>query len=371
MESFLIRTKVFFGEDALDQLGLFPIKKAFLVCDPFIVRSGMLSLITDPLEKSGAGWQLFDRVIPDPTVQSVSDGVAEILKYRPDTMICVGGGSAIDTGKAISYIYAKTAGEKRPFCIAVPTTSGTGTEVTSFSVITDPEADRKFPLVDDSMLPDVALLAPKMTATVPSAVTADTGMDVLTHAMEAYVSAGATDYTDALAEKAVLMVFQNLAQTVRHGDDMAARTKMQNASCIAGMAFNDAGLGLCHGMAHALGEALHIPHGRSNAILLPHIIAFNAQNPAARKKYAALAALLDLSRYNETVAVHSLIEQVKELMHRVGIPEKLPDAQQSARLKAELPTMCAAALADGCTASNPLQPTEAQIEEIYLKLCRR
>lgn len=369
METFLIRTKIFQGTDALQQLSDLSIQKAFLICDPFLVQSHLIDQVTQVLDEAKISWSLYDKVVPDPTVASVSAGVAEILKVRPDTMIAVGGGSAIDTGKAVGYIYAKTAGVGRLRCVVIPTTSGTGSEVTSFAVITDPEAERKFPLVDDAMLPDVALLAPQLTVSVPPKVTADTGMDVLTHAIEAYVSLNATDYTDALAEKAAMMVFQNLSRVVKDGSDMKLRTKMQNASCIAGMAFNDAGLGLCHGMAHALGECVHLPHGRANAILLPHIIEYNAQkDERARKRYAALAALLDLSRYNDTVAVNSLVRLVRELLHQVGIAPKLEEDAQK-RLLAELDSVVKAALADRCTATNPCQPSPAQVREIYQKLC--
>ena len=196
--------------------------------------------------------------------------LAHILEFRPDTVIALGGGSAIDTGKAISFIYTKSSGAAKPRCIAIPTTSGTGSEVTSFSGLSDPEAGAKYPLVDDAMLPEIAMLYPALTVTVPAHVTADTGMDVLTHAVEAYASPAASDFTDTLAKKAFALVLEYLPRAFRDGQDCEAREKLHSAACMAGMAFNNATLGLCHGIAHAMGELLHLPHGRSNALLLPY-----------------------------------------------------------------------------------------------------
>lgn len=214
--------------------------------------------------------------LPDPTVDLVSAGVAHILDYRPDALIALGGGSAINAGKAINLIYTQMGTAEKPLFLAIPTTSGSSSDVTSFSVFSDPQAGVKHPLVDDWILPELALLDPSLALSVPPHVTADTGLDVLTHALEAYASLDANDFTNALAEKAAALVFAFLPRAMKDGRDFEARERLHNVSCMAGIAFNNAFLGLCHGMAHPLGALLYLPHGRSNALLLPHVVAFNA-----------------------------------------------------------------------------------------------
>lgn len=373
MDTYSIHTTIYMGEHALERIKELPIQRACLVCDPFLVKSGAAGRITDLLDSMGAQWHIFDQVIPNPTVELVSAGVAHILNYQPDTVIAMGGGSAIDTGKAISFIYTKASDAKKPRCIAIPTTSGTGSEATSFSVLSDPAAGSKYPLVSEQMLPELALLDPSLTVSVPPQVTADTGLDVLTHAMEAYVSPVATDFTDALAEKAFSLVLEYLPRAVKNGADIEARTKLHNASCMAGMAFDNASLGLCHGMAHAMGELLHLPHGRSNALLLPHVIAFNAGvgetgDFPARARYAVLAKRTGGCCHTETVAVQSLIRRITELMADVGLPCKLADAEQRAKLTEHLDELANAALADRCTGGNPRTAAQSQVKKLYQNL---
>ncbi|MBS6215775.1 MAG: iron-containing alcohol dehydrogenase [Clostridiales bacterium] len=350
-----------------------PIRRACLVCDPFLVKNGAAGRVTGLLDAMGAQWEIFDQVIPNPTVELVSQGVAHILDYQPDTVIALGGGSAIDTGKAISFIYTNATGAEKPRCIAIPTTSGTGSEVTSFSVLSDPSAGAKYPLVDNQMLPEVALLDPSLTVSVPPQVTADTGLDVLTHAAEAYASTGASDFTDALAEKACALVLEHLPRAVKNGEDLEAREKLHAASCMAGMAFNSAGLGMCHAMAHALGEQLHLPHGRCNALLLPHVIGFNAGlgetgSFSAQARYAALAKRMGLCCYNEGVAVRSLIKQVQELMSQVSIAPKLAEQAQREELRGALEQICALAQKDSCLESNPRPASAEQMASILSQL---
>ncbi len=370
METFSIHTTVYMGGQALERIQELPIRRACLVCDPFLVKNGAAKRVTALLDNMGAQWEIFDQVIPNPTVELVSQGVAHILDYQPDTVIALGGGSAIDTGKAISFIYTRAAGAEKPRCIAIPTTSGTGSEVTSFSVLSDPAAGAKYPLVDDRMLPEVALLDPSLTVSVPPQVTADTGLDVLTHAVEAYVSTGANDFTDALAEKACVLVLEYLPRAVKSGEDLEARAKLHAASCMAGMAFNNAGLGLCHAMAHALGEQLHLPHGRCNALLLPHVVGFNAGlgetgRFPARSQYATLAKRLGLCCYNEEVAVRSLIKQIQDLMSQVDIEPRLTEQDTSELRSSSIKDMCKLALKDICLSTNPRKITENQMIRIY------
>ena len=329
--------------------------------------------MTDQLEAMGAQWELFDQIVPNPKVDLVSNGVSRILEYQPDTVIALGGGSAIDSGKAIRFIYTKMSGAEKPLCIAIPTTSGTGSEATSFAVISDPSVGSKYPLVDDQMLPDVALLAPSLTVSVPPHVTADTGLDVLTHAVEAFVSPMANDFTDALAEKAVHLVFEYLPRAVKNGQDIEARERMHNASCMAGMAFNNASLGLCHGMAHAMGELLHLSHGRSNAMLLPHVIAFNAGlgeqgDFPVRARYTTLAKLAGCCCYTETVAVQSLVNKINDLMTEVGLPRKLESEEHRTCVREHLDKLEQAALADRCTAGDPRKAQPEQVMQRYQTL---
>lgn len=371
--TFSIPTTIHMGGDALEQLRTFPIKRALLVCDPFLTKNGGVTEVTSRLEAMGAQWELFDGILPDPTVDLVSEGVAQILDCRPDTLIAMGGGSAIDAAKAVSLIYTRTGAGEKPLFIAIPTTSGTGSEVTSFSVLSDPQAGAKYPLVDDGMLPEAALLDPSLTRSVPPVVTADTGMDVLTHVMEAFVSPDANDFTDALAEKAFGMVFQYLPRAVRDGGDTEARERLHNASCMAGIAFNNASLGLCHGMAHPLGALLHLSHGRTNALLLPHVVAFNAglgeqgEFPA-RARYAALARQIGCCCYSETIAVQSLARRIQELMTKIGLPHKLEKAEQRTLMDGQLDSLAQGALADRCTTGNPRTPHAEQIKELYGRL---
>lgn len=371
--TFSIPTTIYMGGDALERLQALPIKKALLVCDPFLVQSGGVKLVTGRLEAMGAQWELFDQIVPDPTVDLVSGGVARILDYRPDTLIALGGGSALDAGKAINFIYTQMGAAEKPLFVAIPTTSGTGSEVTSFSVLTDPTAGAKYPLVDDRMLPEYALLDTAFTLSVPPKVTADTGLDILTHAMEAYVSPSANDFTDALAEKAVALVFGFLPRAVRSGGDLEARQRLHNASCMAGIAFNNASLGLCHGMAHPLGALLHLPHGRSNALLLPHVIGFNAGlgetgDFPARARYAALAKQSGCCSYTEAVAVQSLVRKLQALMTEIGMPHKLESPEHRAQVSEHLDALAEGALADRCTGGNPRAASPEQVKELYRKL---
>ena len=224
--------------------------------------------------------------------------------------------------------------------VAIPTTSGTGSEVTSFAVITDKEKNKKYPLADYELTPDVAIIDPDLVMTLPKSITADTGMDVLTHALEAYVSTMASDYTDGLAEKAIELVFGNLKQAYEHGDDRKAREKMHNASTIAGMAFTNAFLGLNHSIAHKIGGEFHLPHGRTNAILLPYVIKYNASRPTkfvsfpkyefyiAAQKYATIAKRLELNADTTEEGVNSLIEAVKQLNESLNIPKSFKNCQK-------------------------------------------
>jgi acetaldehyde dehydrogenase/alcohol dehydrogenase len=344
--------------------------------------------------------EIYSDVEPDPSVECIMKGVAAMDAFKPDVIIALGGGSAIDAAKGMWLFYEhpdtsfdglkqrfldirKRAfhfpklGSKTQF-VAIPTTSGTGSEVTSFSVITDKQnGNVKYPLADYELTPDVAIIDPQFTATMPKSIVADTGLDVLTHAIEAYVSVMANDYTDGLAIHAVHLVFKYMASSYT-GGDARSREKMHNASAIAGMAFTNAFLGLNHSMAHKLGGEYHIPHGRANAILLPYVIAYNAQKPAkfaafpkykeyfADKRYATLAQRLGLPAKTTEEGVRSFINAVKDLMRETDRPMSIQACGVDEQTFLDgLEELSYRAFEDQCTTANPRYPLVREIMELY------
>lgn len=385
MDNFSVKPQIYFGAGSLKYLSTLKCKKAFVVTDPFMVKSGAINKVTDMLDEANIPYEVFSDIVPDPPISLVAIGIKAMDKCNPDVMITLGGGSAIDASKAIRKFRGMVKKGLQPgsqvvdpMFIAIPTTSGTGSEVTSFSVITDTVANVKYPLVDESMLPDVAILDADLVKSVPPAITADTGIDVLTHAIEAYVSTKATDYTDALAEKAIKTVFKYLPKAFKEGSDEEARQKMHNASCIAGLAFTNASLGINHSMAHILGGKFHVPHGRSNAILLPYVIEYNAQLKStytkeytvAAEKYAEIARFLNLTTSNNVKdGVKALIAGIKNLTKYLGIPSSIKNAGVDEKeFKASVKEMSEVAMKDGCTPTNPRVPTAEELEALFMKV---
>lgn len=380
MKSFEIKTKIFFGEQALDRLKELPYKKVLIITDPFVVQSRMIELITTPLKEGGIDYDIFKDVVPDPPIEKISEGVRALLEYKPDAIVAVGGGSAIDSSKSIREFAKKVEDYGEVGLIAIPTTSGTGSEVTSFAVVSDRQAERKYPLVSKSLTPEETILDAELVKSVPPAITADTGMDVLTHAIEACVSTERNEFATALAEKAIEICGVFLLRAYLDGHDMHARQKMHVASCLAGLAFNSTSLGLNHGMAHQLGAMFHIPHGRANAMLLPHIIEFNSdinkhsksrkEYLPAVKKYSTIAQILGLSSYNKIMTVRSLVNWVQFMLKEMDIP--LSVSQMGTITEEEymskIDEMADAALKDGCTVTNPRHATKADVVAIYKAL---
>lgn len=369
LDKFDLHTKIFIGSASFDKM-LEQRRRVFIVTDKFMHESGRVSYLTDKIKAEGAKWEIFSDVTPDPDIETVTAGVAKILEFQPDTVIALGGGSPIDAAKAIVYFAAKQIDLRDCPFVAVPTTSGTGSEVSKFAVITDRARGIKHPLIDDTLLPDYAVLDAELTCSVPPKVTADTGLDVLTHAIEAFVCTEANAFTDALAEKSVKLVDHYLLLAYKEPDNREARQGMHNASCLAGAAFSNAGLGLCHSMAHAMGAQFHIPHGRANAILLPVVMSFNAGcettlTPVATR-YAELASLIGMGATSMRQSALNLIHMVRRLQQRMGVPQCIKDAGVSAEdFEAALDTMADAALADRCTATNPKLCTKEDIIELY------
>ncbi len=407
MQWFKIPPKIYFEEDSIQYLEKMPdISRAFIVTDPMMVKLGNIDKILYYLRKRTeyCHSEIYADVEPDPSVECIMKGVAAMNAFQPDVIIAVGGGSAIDAAKGmwLFYEHPDTSFDglrlrfldirKRTFqfpklgkktqLVAIPTTSGTGSEVTSFSVITDKaNGNIKYPLADYELTPDVAIIDPQFCMSMPKSITADTGLDVLTHALEAYVSVMASDYTDGLAIKAIELVFDYLRRAYRNGsEDKEAREKMHNASAIAGMAFTNAFLGLNHSMAHKLGGEYHIPHGRANAILLPYVIAYNAQKPTkfaafpkykefvADQKYAKIARYLGLPARTTEEGVASLIQAVRDLMRDLERPMSIRECGVDEALwKSRVEELSYRAFEDQCTTANPRYPLVSEIEEIYNK----
>ena len=406
MQWFKVPPKIYFEEDSIQYLEKMEgINRAFIVTDPVMVQLGNVNKILHYLRKREqyCHSEIYSDVESDPSVECIMRGVEAMRAFNPDVIIAIGGGSAIDAAKGmwLFYEHPETSFDglrqrfldirKRAFkfpklgaktkLVAIPTTSGTGSEVTSFSVITDKKnGNIKYPLADYALTPDVAIIDPQFTRSMPKSIVADTGLDVLTHAIEAYVSVMASDYTDGLALQATEMVFHYLKASY-NGDNLA-REKMHNASCIAGMAFTNAFLGLNHSMAHKLGGEFHIPHGRANAILLPYVIAYNATRPTkfaafpkykeyiADERYAKLAwrcGLCNVGTETQT-AVNSLIEAVRKLMKETDRPMTLRDCGISEEeFLAKVDELSYKAFEDQCTTANPVYPLVSEIKELYLK----
>ena len=404
MQWFKVPEKIYFEAGSISYLEKMPeITKAFIVTDESMVKLGYVDKILYHLRKRNdyVHSEIFADVEPDPSFETIKRGVAAMNAFEPDVIIALGGGSAIDAAKGMWLFYehpdADVEGMKLKFMdirkrtykfpklglkskmVAIPTTSGTGSEVTSFAVISDKVKNMKYPLADYELTPDVAIIDPDLVMTLPKSITADTGMDVLTHAIEAYVSIMASDYTDGLSEKAVELVFNNLQEAYEHGDNRVAREKMHNASCIAGMSFTNAFLGLNHSIAHKLGGEFHIPHGRANAIILPYVIKYNSIMPTkfvsfpkyeyfiADKKYANLARKLGLKANTTEEGVNSLIKAIQELSANINEPKSLQEAGiDEKEFLAKLDDLADNAFADQCTSANPRVPLVPEIKQILL-----
>ena len=362
MEQFAVKPVITFGGGALAALEELPGEKVLVVTDSFLAESGLLDMALAHLK--GRRVEVFRQVVPDPPLDLVAKGARALADFGPRTVVAFGGGSPMDCAKAMLYFGKKLGAPGEITFAAVPTTAGTGSEVTSFAVLTDPVRGIKYPLVDDGLLPDQAILDPALLAGVPPAVTADTGMDVLTHAAEAYVAKGASPYSDALAEKAFTLAWENLRPAWESQGESRARRQMLLASNLAGMAFNAAGLGLCHSLAHSLGGKFHVPHGRLNALIFPHVLRFNAAGKEAAAKYGQLARLCGLAPNPRALSAGW-----SRLRARLGLPDRLAACGVEAKkLHAALDELAAAALGDLCAPSNPRRPSAEDVRALLKEL---
>lgn len=366
MYTIFYKTELCIGKGALEYLKQYKNEHILVVADPFLKESGQLERFLTHLDTSNHV-VVFTDIVPDPPIETVVAGIQSAQGLPISLVLSIGGGSAIDAAKAIYYFAKKQGVFSEALLVAIPTTSGTGSEVTDFSIITDADASTKYPLVSREILPDLAILDAELVASLPKNVTADTGMDVLTHAIEAYVSTRATDFSDALAEKAIKLVFEFLPRAYKDGQDMLAREKMHVASTLAGMAFNTASLGINHGLAHAAGAKFHIPHGRLNAILMPHVVRYNAcidsrffsgEERATAKRYQTIAKLLGFGAPSPVMGVKQLIDAIKSLQRQLDLPNSLSAYGVSpSRFEEVKREVAQAAILDKCTATNPRVPT--------------
>ncbi len=404
MQWFKVPNKIYFEAGSIAYLEKMPnISRAFIVTDESMVKFGYVDKILYHLRKRNeyVHSEIFSDVESDPSFDTIKRGVAMMNEFKPDVIIALGGGSPIDAAKGMWLFYehpeADVEGLKLKFMdirkrtykfpvlgekakmVAIPTTSGTGSEVTSFAVITDKTINKKYPLTDYELTPDVAIIDPDLVMSLPQKITADTGMDVLTHAIEAYVSNMASDYTDGLAEKAVELVFKNLREAYNNGSNQHAREKMHNASTIAGMAFTNAFLGVNHSLAHKIGGEFHLPHGRINAILLPYVIRYNATKPTkfvsfpkyeyyiADQKYADLARRMNFPAYTNEEGVNSLIEEIKKLNADLGIPSSFKEqGVDEQEFLSKVDMLADRAFEDQCTTANPRLPLVEELKQILL-----
>ncbi len=404
---FRVPEKVYFKYGAL-QTALTDLKddekkRVFVVTDKSLFDLGYTKKITDVLDGYGMSYKIFSDVLPDPTIQTVEDGAAQMRDFNPDCVIALGGGSAMDAGKVMWMLYENPEANFKDMAItfmdmrkrvykfpqlgklanfiAIPTTSGTGSEVTPFSVITDRDGT-KYPLADYSLTPNIAIVDPELTMSMPKGLTVASGVDVFTHAIEAYVSVVATDYTLPYSVKSAKLVLENLADSVNGGSDARiAKENMANASCMAGMAFANAFLGICHSLAHKLGAKFHVPHGIANALLLSEVIKYNAtdkpwrqgtfsqyEHPQALARYATFAQAMGIEGKNEIDLVTKLVKRFDDLKQEIGIPASIKEwGVDEKEFLAAVNDLAEDAFNDQCTSANPRYPMIKDLEEIYLR----
>ncbi|MCR4732830.1 MAG: iron-containing alcohol dehydrogenase [Lachnospiraceae bacterium] len=397
MQRFTLPRDLYHGKGALEALKNLEGKRAIIcVGGGSMKRFGFLDRAEGYLKEAGMEVKIFEGIEPDPSVDTVMRGAAVMEEFEPDWIVAIGGGSPIDAAKAmwIKYEYPDSTFEdmckvfgipklrqKAHFC-AVSSTSGTATEVTAFSIITDYEKGIKYPIADFEITPDVAIVDPELAETMPKKLVAHTGMDALTHAVEAYVSTANCNYTDPLAIHAIEMIQKHLIKSYQ--EDMEARDAMHDAQCLAGMAFSNALLGIVHSMAHKTGAAFadhgaHIIHGAANAMYLPKVIAFNAKDPEAKKRYGVIVDYMGLGGANDDEKVSKLIEYVRGMNDELNIPHCIknygPDSYPCEQgfvpeevFLERLPQIAKNAIADACTGSNPRQPSQEEMEKL-LKCC--
>lgn len=370
MSDFHVGTQIYSGKTALDQLNEIQQQRILLVCDPFLKDSATLEEITAHFNATNTT-AIFADVKPNPPLTNIQMGVVEFNQFHPTVIVAVGGGSAIDTAKAIRFFGEKISQNKIDCFIAIPTTSGTGSEVTNTAVVSDEQNNVKFPIIEDYLIPDIALLYPELVMSAPKSVSAFSGLDVLTHALEALVAKDSNLFTDALAEKVISIMCHDLTQVYQQPDNYELREVVHQASNAAGIAFNQAGLGITHAIAHQLGAMFHVPHGLACAMVLPHVIAYNAQDPKSLAKYATAARKAGLinGSTSDQVAIKKIIYQIKAMMRTMNCPITLTKfGVKAATANQAVDRIVSGAKSDGTFPGNPIIPTDQALASIYKKV---
>lgn len=382
MKRFKVAPEIFYEKNAINHLeNIIQGGKAFIITDELMIKIGIVEKITAILDRKAVQYEIFPEITGEPSLGMVTLGLKRFLDFNGNLLIALGGGSVMDAAKAIMYFIRQIGADQQghqksdlPFFIIIPTTSGTGSEVTSYTVITDETQNLKIALHNDMKFADVALLDCNLIKTVPPQVTAETGMDILTHAIEAFVSNQASDFTDALAQMAIEMVFSHLVTCYQNGNDDLSREKIHNASCMAGMAFENSSVGLNHSMAHALGAKFKIAHGRANAVLLPYVIRYNSGlfddsyhiDFATANKYCKLTRLLHLPTKDLKEGVNMLAKAIMALNSQMDIAHSIRDLRVEYHVfEQALPELCSVTMADICTQGNPRVPCEKDIATIF------
>mgnify|MGYP000934806679 CR=1 FL=1 len=368
MNKWTFPTQIYAGPDSLNRLTEFSNESILIICDPFLKDSPSLTYVMRLMDSKNKV-TIYTDVVPDPPIAHVVKGIEFMEGIKPTVIIAIGGGSCIDMSKGIAYFGRKLKHMDIKSFIAVPTTSGTGSEVTSYAVLTDKKNNIKIPLKDDEMIPEYAILDPDLTKTLPKSVVADSGIDALTHAIESYTCKGANFYTKMYALSAIRLIFKNLLRMYRDIKDEEARTEMAKASCIAGFAFEKSGLGINHSVAHAIGGKFHIAHGKINGIILPYVIRFNSEDKTTAQRYYEISKDLGFPANSIEEGAESLALAVELLNKSLNLPSCVKDlAIDEEKYRNEIEFMSKSALEDICTSGNIREVNLEDLKKLFKKV---
>ena len=369
MKIFEINTNIYIGDKFEEVINKIKVRKAFIITDSIMYKLGITKKFENIFKQKNINYEIFDGVQVDPSFEVVNKALDKVIDFLPDIIVVLGGGSSLDTAKAIKY-FIKKSNLSIPL-IALPTTSGTGSEVTSYAVLTDKKNNIKIPLKDDEMIPEYAVLDPELTKTLPKSVVADSGIDALTHAIESYSCKGANFYTQIYALFAIRLIFKNLLRMYRDIKDEEARIEMAKASCIAGFAFEKSGLGINHSIAHAIGGKFHIAHGKINGTILPYIIRFNSENKTTAQRYYEISKDLGFPANNIEEGAESLAVAVEVLNKNLGLPNCVKNlAIDEEKYFNEIDIMSKSALEDICTSGNVREVNLKDLKKLFEKVYR-
>lgn len=367
MEIFKANTKIFVGDKFAEVISKTKYKKAFIVTDSVMSKIGITKKFENIFKEKNIEYKIFDKVEVNPSFEIVKKALDKVIDFLPEVIVALGGGSSLDTAKAIKYFIKKS--NLSIALIALPTTSGTGSEVTSYAVLTDKKSNIKIPLKDNDMVPEYAILDSDLTETLPKSVIADSGIDALTHAIEAYTCKGANFYTQIYALSSIRLIFKNLLKMYIDIKDKEARIEMARASCIAGFAFEKSGLGINHSIAHAIGGKFHIAHGKINGIILPYVIRFNSEDETTAQKYYEISKDLGFPANSIEEGVESLAMAVEILNKSLNLPRCVKDLLiDEEKYRSEIEIMTKSALEDICTSGNIREIDLKNLKELFIKV---